>query len=279
MPWWNYGDWTHDFDFGVPPQDADGGSALLSLTFMAALRDAADLEASLGNAGRAAEYRARASGIGEAVGRLCWDEARGMLGDTPARSHFSEQTNSMGVLMDAVPAARQAAVMRAVLDHRLAGGGPPASGEFSPASIYFRFYVARALDHAGLADLYVGTLGPWRTMLGLGLSTWAETAEPTRSDDHAWTAHPNYDLLTLVAGIRPASPGFRSVLVAPHLGTLTELAASMPHPAGDIEAHYRLDGGDWVFDVTLPAGLAGTFQWSGHTAALAPGPNHLRFSR
>ncbi|HEY5079729.1 MAG TPA: hypothetical protein VII43_07770, partial [Opitutaceae bacterium] len=41
MPWWNYGDWTKDFDFGVPPQDKDGGSALLSLNYISALRDAA----------------------------------------------------------------------------------------------------------------------------------------------------------------------------------------------------------------------------------------------
>src|ERR1019366_421997 len=72
MPWWKFGGWTRDFDFGVPPQDPDGGSALLSITFMAALRDAADLEAYLGSDRIASDYRARASTIGEAVARLCW---------------------------------------------------------------------------------------------------------------------------------------------------------------------------------------------------------------
>jgi hypothetical protein len=278
MPWWNFGDWTRDFVFGVPPQDADGGSALLSLDFMAALRDAADLEASLGSPEIARDYRRRADAIGSSVYRLCWDDALGLLADTPAHGHFSEQTNTLGVITDVVPAARQAAVMRAVLDHRPAGA-VPAPGEFSPSSVYFRFYVARALDHAGLDDLYLDSLGPWRTMLDLGLSTFAEMAEPTRSDDHAWSAHPVYDLLTLVAGIRPGSPSFRTVLVAPHPGSLTSISATMPHPAGDIAARYQKSDSGWVFDVTLPPGLTGTLQFEGRSAALAAGPNHLDFRR
>jgi hypothetical protein len=277
MPWWNYGDWTKDFVFGVPPQDADGGSALLSLDYMAALRDAADLESALGEAARAAEYRDRAQRIGAAVFSLCWDANLGLLADTPAHAHFSEQTNAMGVLEDVVPVDKRAGVMGAVLGHEPTAGKVPPGGEFSPASIYFRFYVARALDHAGMADRYLDTLGPWRKMLALGLTTWAETDEPTRSDDHAWSAHPNYDLLTLVAGIRPASPGFRTVLVAPHPGSLTDLTAHMPHPAGDLAFHYRAADGRRVFDITLPPGLTGTFRWSGQDAPLSGGANHFEF--
>jgi len=280
MPWWNYGDWTKDFVFGEPPQDADGGSALLSLYYMAALRDAADLEEYLGNAAIAARDRRRASDIGKAVYRLCWDTAHGLLADTPAHGHFSEETNTLGVWLDVVPndGAAQGNVMRAILDHRPAAPVPP-PGEFSPASVYFRFYVARAMDHAGLSDLYLGSLGPWRSMLDIGLTTFAETAEPTRSDDHAWSAHPNYDLLTLVAGIRPGSPGFRTVLVEPHPSTLTEIRARMPHPAGDIVEQGKLEHGAWVFDISLPPGLTGTLLWEGRTTALAEGPNHMDFRR
>ena len=279
MPWWNYGDWTKDFVFGEPPQDPDGGSALLSLTFMAALRDAADLEESLGNAVLAVEDRARAEAIGAAVTRLCWDPGLGLLADTPAHAHFSEETNAMGVLEDAVPKESQEEVMRAVLGHKPNSGTIPPGGEFSPASIYFRFYVARALDHAGLSDLYLGTLDPWRKMLSLGLTTWAETAEPTRSDDHAWSAHPNYDLLTLVAGIRPSSPGFGTVLVAPHPGSLTEFSARTPHPKGELSVSYLATPGGAVFDVMLPSGVTGTFLWKGESTPLAAGANHLALKR
>jgi alpha-L-rhamnosidase len=72
----------------------------------------------------------------------------------------------------------------------------------SEMSYYFRFYLNRAIAHAGLGNLYLPQLAPWYNMLDLGLSTWAETPEPTRSDCHAWSASPNYDLLTIVAGIQ-----------------------------------------------------------------------------
>jgi alpha-L-rhamnosidase len=280
MPWWNFGDWTKDFIFGEPPQDANGGSALLSLYYMAALRDAADLEEYLGNASIAGADRRRAEEIGKAVHDLCWDSARGLLADTPAHAHFSEQTNTLGVLLDVVPRgdSSQETVMRAVLDHR-PDAPVPAPGEFSPASVYFRFYVARALDHAGLSDLYLGSLKPWRDMLDIGLTTFAETAEPTRSDDHAWSAHPNYDLLTLVAGIRPGSPGFRTVVVEPHPATLTEFSAKMPHPSGEIVEHCRLENGVWAIDISLPPGVSGTLVWNGKGTALAAGPNHLDVRR
>jgi hypothetical protein len=279
MPFWNFGDWTKDFVFGEPPQDPDGGSALLSLYFVAALRDAADLEEYLGNAAIADADRRRADAIGKAVHASCWDAAHGLVADTPARGHFSEQTNTLAVLLDVVPAGdAQKTVMRAVLDHRpLAPLSGP--GEFSPASVYFRFYVARAMDHAGLSDLYLGSLGPWRRMLDIGLTTFAETAEPTRSDDHAWSAHPNYDLLTLVAGIRPGSPGFRTVLIEPHPATLTEINAKMPLPAGDIMEAGRLKDGAWTFDISLPRGLTGTFRWNGRDIALAEGANHVDLRR
>src|SRR2546425_2302853 len=48
LQWWNFVDWTEDFKSGVPPQEADGSSAILSLQFAAALREQADLESSFG---------------------------------------------------------------------------------------------------------------------------------------------------------------------------------------------------------------------------------------
>jgi alpha-L-rhamnosidase len=278
MPWWNFGDWTKDFDFGVPPQDPDGGSSVLTLHYLAALRESADLEDYLGNAAIAADYRGRAGVIAESLYKTCWDESRGLLADTPAHQHFSEEANALGVIQDVIPKDRQHAAMQAIMDHKVTGPAVP-TGEFSPASLYFRFYVARALDHAGMDDRYLEMLGPWRGMLDNGLTTWAETADPTRSDDHAWSAHPNYDLMTLVAGIRPASHGFATVLVAPHPGSLTDIRASIPHPAGDLTAHYVKAANGWTFDLSLPAGITGSFLWDGRSTPLVPGANHLDFRR
>ncbi len=106
-------------------------------------------------------------------------------------------------------------------------------------------------------------------------STWPEIPGDTRSDSHAWSAHPIYDLLTLVAGIEPSSSGFASVQVAPHLGELTSVSASFPHPKGMIAVEFQRGGDALTGSVTLPQGLGGTFVWRGKTQALHPGLNQV----
>ncbi len=143
------------------------------------------------------------------------------------------------------------------------------------ASYYYRFYLARALDHAGMGDRYLELLGPWREMLALGLSTWAEKPEPTRSDSHAWSAHPNFDLLTIVAGIRPAALGFERVVVEPHLGKLQNVSASLPWKESDIKVDYKLERGAWTVRVNLPPGLQAEFVWHGKRYPLHAGSQVL----
>jgi alpha-L-rhamnosidase len=112
-------------------------------------------------------------------------------------------------------------------------------------------------------------------MLTLGLSTWAETPEPTRSDSHAWSAHPTLDLLTIVAGIAPGSPGFRSVSITPHLGSLQHVDAAMPTPKGLVTVHYTRENSRWKAAVTLPAGLPGAIVWHDQSITLHPGRQEM----
>ncbi len=268
---WNFVDWAFA-PIGAPPEDNDGGSVPETLQFVAALRDAADLEDAVGAPARARAYRENATRIAAAVYRLSWDNKRQLLADTPALQNFSQQANILGVMLDVIPAEKQKQVLETLLGDELAGK-PAYSGaqNITAASYYFRFYLARAIDHAGMGDLYLKLLGPWKDMLRLGLTTWAETPEPTRSDAHAWSAHPNYDLLTVVAGIRPDSPGFKRVRIAPHLAGLTNLEASMPHGDGKIDVTYLQTEGGFSANVTLPAGLSGVLEWRGKEYALHPG--------
>jgi hypothetical protein len=139
------------------------------------------------------------------------------------------------------------------------------------ATYYFRFYLARALEHAGMGDRYLELLGPWREMLALGLTTWAENPEPTRSDCHAWSAHPNFDLLTIVAGIRPRTAGFESVTIEPHLGALQHVEAVLPTPKGLVEVKYRRTQSGVEAQVTLPGGMTGELKWNGRARSLGQG--------
>ncbi|HEV2418785.1 MAG TPA: alpha-L-rhamnosidase C-terminal domain-containing protein, partial [Terriglobia bacterium] len=265
LPWWDFADWTTDFHDGVPPQEADGQSSILSLEFAAALQENADLESVFGSAARASEDRALAARITRAVYQSCWDASRGLLADTPARQHFSQHATILGVLTGAIPAAEQRAAMQKVLS----------DASLTQCSYYFRFYLFKALEKAGLGDEIVGQLEPWRQMLALGLTTFAEKPEPTRSDCHAWSAHPDFDLLALVAGVQPAAAGFSEINIRPHLGPLKRLSASVPIPQGEVSVNYQLSNGRLTAGVTLPAGVKGWFYWKGHRHALQAGAQHL----
>jgi len=278
VKWWEFGDWTETYRDGVPPQDADGGSTFLTLQFIEALQAAGEMESQYGSPERTQQYRTIIRKASDALNRENWDPRYGLYADTPAKTSWSQEANVLAVMLDVAPRDQQQEILRRVLgskEHEATSFEGKPVPPMSEESYYFRFYLSRALEHAGLADLYLSQLQPWYAMLDLGLSTWAEKPEPTRSDCHAWSASPNYDLLTLVAGIRPAAPGFSRVLIEPHLEGLHHLDASMPHAAGSIHVVYTLHGGRWTATITLPANLSGSFVWKGKTSGLRPGAQTL----
>jgi len=269
VPWWSFVDWVASGE--TPTYDDKNESCIVTLHYLGALSQAADLEHALGDPVLAQRNRDHAQRVRSAIYSQCWSPERGLLADNPGKKVFSQQANSLAVLYDVIPAADQPAVLKRILP--IEPGTTP-DGVLS-SSLYFRFYLTRALDHAGIADAYLDSLKPWRDLLPQHFSTWPEQPGETRSDSHAWSAHPIYDLLTLVAGIEPAAPGFARVRIAPHLGSLPSLHAVFPHPAGSIMVDYKLSGGSLSADITLPATLSGTFDWKHHTLPLHGGQNHL----
>jgi alpha-L-rhamnosidase len=145
------------------------------------------------------------------------------------------------------------------------------------ATMYFRFYLFMAMIKTGHGDMVLQQLRQWEDMLNLGLTTFAEKPEPTRSDCHAWSASPLYFFLSSVAGIMPAEPGFRSVLIEPRPGKLNTFKATMPHPSGPIvvDADY-LDSEYAVFNITLPGELNGRLIWKNKGYTIKPGVNTIQ---
>jgi hypothetical protein len=280
LPWWAFIDWTDGFPFGVPPQTASGDSAPITLQFVQALLDAAQLESAYGEPSRADLYKKAAAHASQAVQSLCWDDRVGLIADTPDGQHFSQEANILAVWLDVIPREQQ----KQALIKTLAATDATFKSDTSPppmskASYYFRFYLARALDHVGLADRYLELLQPWRGMVALGLTTWAEVPEPSRSDSHAWSAHPNYDLLTLVAGIRPSGFGFKKVTIEPHLGSLKRVSAVFPHARGEIGVNFAANGKSVRANVELPAGLTGTLVWKGREFSIHEGKQELMLTQ
>jgi len=269
LPWWSFIDWVPKGE--IPTYDANGESCTTTLQYLGALEDAAALEKGLGDPLVAVRDSQRAAHVRSALAAKCWDAKRNLMAETPEHKGYSQQASILGVLFDVVPKASQLVVMENAL--KIEPGAK--LGDVLSASYYFRYYLARALDHAGMGDRYLDSLKPWRELLPLHFSTWPETQGDTRSDSHAWSAHPIYDLLTLVAGIEPASPGFKTVRIAPHLGSLPWLKATYPHPQGVIAVEYLKKGAVLEAKVKLPASLTGSFEYGGRSWKLEPGENRI----
>jgi len=267
VPWWNFVDWAKEWPWdnntrvgGVPAGGQDGGSSILTMQLAYALERAADLFGSFGNNSKAEEYNNLASSLRKAVLKNCWDEGHGYLADTPEKKQFSMHTQIFGVLTNTIPVENQKALTEKFMN----------DDSLIQPTMYFRAYLAQALKKTGLADRYIETLGLWEDMLAKGLTTFAENPDPARSDCHAWSSSPNYDMLATIAGIRPAEPGFKSVAIEPALGKLIYIKGKFPHPAGFIIFDLKkTDSGGISGEVTLPQGLKGTFKWKGNTQSLA----------
>ena len=268
LDWWNFADWANGFPNGIPAGADNGNSALISLSYAYALAYASELFAHFDLDFESESYASLAQSIKRAVYGNCFDDTRQIFADTPDKKEYSQHTNVMAILTDAIPEDEQAGLFERIVS----------DSSLIQTSLYFKFYQMRALVHAGLGNRYLELLDPWNDMIDLGLSTFPET-EPgsksmvsSRSDCHAWSASPCYDLIATVCGIMPALPGFSSVSIKPHLGPSQKASCKMPHPWGTITVELERRGSSGLDGtVSLPRGITGEFQWNETTIRLSGG--------
>ncbi|HEY5503634.1 MAG TPA: alpha-L-rhamnosidase N-terminal domain-containing protein, partial [Sedimentisphaerales bacterium] len=122
-PWWNFVDWAWKWDTnkgigGVPASDAQGRSSILTLQYVYALNYAAQLNDNLGRKYFADHYRQLANSLKKTTYKLCWDDKRGLLADTPDKTIFSQHANILAVLVDLVPPNEQKKLMEKVVSEK-----------------------------------------------------------------------------------------------------------------------------------------------------------------
>ena len=268
LPGWNFSDWVNDhpaWSNGVAPKGADGCSILMDLQLLYAYQLMAHMEAVRGNTWQAAEYETRAAQLAEGVKSAYWNPERGLFADRAEQDAYSQHGNALAILCGLVDDPG-ALAKKLLTDTSLA-----------QCTIYYKFYLHQALVQAGLGDDYLNWLGIWRENMALGLTTWGEDANVfgTRSDCHAWGASPNIELYRTVLGIDSDAPGFRKVRIEPHLGVITEIGGTIPHPGGAVSVSYKVKGSRLQASVELPDGVDGVLVWKGRSQELHPGVNQF----
>lgn len=269
VPHWFFLDWAAGLNYGEPVREKDGNSAVQDLIYIMALEFASEMERSFGMQSMAEHYDSIAKAMRSTIKEKYWDSERSLFADTHDHRSFSQHANSLAILTGVVTGDEAKSIMRRLLDDK----------SLIQCTIYFRYYLNQALKVSGLGDLFLDNLDVWRDQMALGLTTWAEMPEPSRSDCHAWGASPNIEFYRILLGIDSGAPGFSSVRISPSLCGLKNLSGSMPHPLGLISVSYTIDDyGEGEARVILPEGLSGVFIWEGKELPLISGDQVISLS-
>ena len=224
LPGWPFMDWVSGWSGGDAPDGAHGVSALNNLLYVDALQKSAQLEDYLGEPLLAQRLRGKADRTAAAVRAKFWDDSRGLMADNLAHTEFSEHAQCLALLTDTLAGEQAQRCFQQLLS----------APDLKRTTIYFSFYLLETYQKFGRGDLILDRLNFWKDLVKQGLKTPVEQPGDTRSDCHGWGSHPLFHLYASVAGIRPDSPGFRTVRIAPLPGDLPKIVCRMPHPDGFI---------------------------------------------
>jgi alpha-L-rhamnosidase len=271
-PYWLFSDWVNNktqWGYGMAPKGKDGSSSVLDLQLLWAYQTAARLEEALGMKAYSDMYLKKADLLSNTIRSIYWDASRGIFADTPEKDLYSQHANTLAILTELVKGEEAKALAQKILSEK----------DLAPTSIYFKYYTHLALTKAGLGDDYSVWLEKWRENISMGLTTWAEISDVSnaRSDCHAWGSSPNIELYRILLGIDSDQPGFKTIKIEPHLGSLTKVSGEMPHPEGKISTSYSLEKNKWKIDIFIPQNTTGFLIWKGKRIELKPGANALQF--
>ena len=192
------------------------------------------------------------------------------MADTPARADFSEHAQALALIGDVLPKDKAETAFRHLVE----------DSDLKRCTVYFSYYLFETYFKFGRGDLFLKRLDLWRDYVKKGLTTTQEAPDSgkngqneSRSDCHAWGAHPIWFMQTGLAGIKSDAPFFGKVRIAPCPGGLRSLKAKHPHPKGWIEVDLRFENGAAAGSVRTP--VPGVFEFGGKSVELKPGDNTL----
>jgi hypothetical protein len=217
-----------------------------------------------------AMYQQKATQLQQTIQRNYWNAGKKLYADTRGKDRYSQHGNTLAILTGTIKGNQATDLAKRLLtDNSLA-----------PASIYFKYYLHKALVKAGLGNDYLKWLGKWKENIEMGLTTWAEISEidNARSDCHAWGSSPNIEFFRTVLGIDSDAPGFSKVKIEPHLGELKSASGEIPHPAGRIAVKYFHSNNQWNAEINFPSKVSGRFIWKGKSYLLKEGKNFLKLN-
>ena len=272
--YWYFGDWSSDqlYKGEVP--------TLLNLWYLLTLRHVVKLLEMAGWSEEAGRQRAQANGHESLVTFAFYDADETMFvegldesGEPVRRYSVYEQT--VPLMLGTAPEAHETMIRKRLLPYLR---GEEFDG--SKPSVFWCTYLLEEMAERGYGAEAVRFIRrKWSPMLSTG-TTWefdSWSAEHGGSISHAWTAHPCYHLVNILAGLRQLEAAWRRIRFSPCFVEGIESArALIPSPQGDIQASWKLDEDEVEATLEIPEGAAAEIALPGVARTVGPGRHVLR---
>ncbi len=252
-------DWVEIEGFNLHHPPAVIGQGVLTAFYYRALDDVSRIARLVGDAKRVERSGQLQDSVKAAFRRELWSNEKGLFRDgkpsecqsptgtwLPADRQietFSSQVNLLACAYGLAPESDAKSVLNKVMESGPANCQP-----------YFMHFAFDALDRVGLFNRW-GTRQMRRWKVVADSQTFPEMWD--RGDlSHSWQCTPTYQLSARVLGVRPTSPGFKSILVKPQICDLTWAKGSVPTPLGDCRVEWKVDGKRVELKVKVPRGAS-----------------------
>lgn len=265
---WNYMDWVDspDWQRGLHPGGMTEPSGLYLWQFIYTLKLASALERLRGCEDLAKHNDTLASRLAEGATRAYFDQSRGLYADTLNHQSFSEHTNCLALLSGCLPEQVDSGDLAARLFN---------DPGLHRTTIYFSHYLFETAYLCNRTDIIRDRLSLWYDHIDKGMRTTIEAPEPTRSDCHAWGAHPIYHSFASLAGIRPCKLGSSEVIIQPRPADLKQLRGSLPYRGSEIAFDFTFGDKTLAGHVAMPPDVTGQLIWGDAASALKSGRQQL----
>lgn len=263
LPGWSFVDWVKEWDGGTPKTDDTNILSIINLQFIYALQKATEIERTVGDPIMATRNEELANKIQDKVYNLFWNQDESLLADTPSHNTYSEHAQCLALLTGTIPETSKETCLYSMINH----------ANIAKTTIYFSFYLMETFKMMDRGDLILKRMEQWKELAKNGLKTTVEQPEPTRSDCHAWGAHPIFHFHASLAGIRPTKSGFKKLIIKPSPGDLKFIKSTTPHPKGEIKISLQFNNGNCTGTITLPPETTAIFEWKDRILKLNEGEN------
>jgi alpha-L-rhamnosidase len=196
-----------------------------------ALQCMARLARALNKDDEAQDFETRAAKVADAFNATFFDAAHGNYRDGEGSNHTSLHANMFPMAFGLVPPEHAASVADFV------------QGRGMACSVFGAQFLLEALYGAGRSDAALALLTSygetsWAHMMDLGstmtLEAWDPSIKPNLTWNHAWGAAPANIIARYLLGVRPLTPGYKSILIAPQPGSLKWMRGKVPIPHGAV---------------------------------------------